>query len=941
MTRSYPDDKPPKVPMGVEPHRAVAARSARGSWIGRGAYALARFGDRMASTTPAMDRRFFLLWGLASAGLIMVVAKVELGRVIRPLDQNTFVSAAGSDLVTSFAWSPEAGGDVHIGTRQGIVYRLSRDAARSSSSTRIKDSTDPIVALASPIETNKAASGVLLDDSVDVPGPRRLRVESRVAARGLAARLSDGTLLTGDYASAANTFNQAPRANAPRIVDGLLADPPSGPGPGTTRITVPGGGVVKLAALPKRSALQVAAGLDAAMAVAGLADGSVDLIARNDRGAASPTAQAALGTPPFSVKMLTAAHPASVSAITVAAAPRSNGASFATAAADGSVRIWRETPDRSGAADALGLAVEAAGPRTEWVPGPIYRGIPAIGIAAVWPDEKSLTILTVNGSITSADFSSASAASFELGAAQVQWMLAGMDSGTVIAGSSAIPGPFDAGATIVDNATGRTIRSIGTAFGGVLTAAADRPRRVIALATADRSVRIYAVSTGALLQTITIGQPAEKLAYAPSGALLAIAGAGQMTICDAQSGAIIATYRLTTEARVLELAWSKDGKTIALGYSNGSMVKIGWRNGADLGPIEAKPTGSAPVSFAASGDGRYWMRSEANGRPELIDIDTGRVVATLGNFSPGLRQASIDETGDRIWVLDSDGAYRLWSRDLTRNAETMPLPPLAEDGLRLSSDGTALLARTQKGQLFAARLVDQTGAAIDTPKLTAFEPDLVALDADLSADGAKAYIGGADGLVRVRPLPWAGSGSTRFDMAGHGDMVHHLSVSPDGTHLISASIDGRVRLVDLNWARRITSLPLGDMPTGPALEPMAPRLLSITNPVACQMAFQYRRAGPWDFVCVTPQKRALAADENRLAADRRSPDGGDYGPNTCKVGYVWREAFEGDVVCVTPDRRTEVKAENAAAAPAPAAPPTGPVVPAAPPANRTAPRKSN
>ena len=938
MTRSYPDDKPPKVPMGVEPHQAVVAR---GSWIGRGAYALARFGDRMASTTPAMDRRFFLLWGLASAGLIMVVAKVELGRVIRPLDQNTFVSAAGADLVTSFAWSPEAGGDVHIGTRQGIVYRLSRDAVGSSSSTRIKDSTDPIVALASPIETNKAASGVLLDDSVDVPGPRRLRIESRVAARGLAARLSDGTLLTGDYASAANTFNQAPRANAPRIVDGLLADPPSGAGPGTTRITMPGGGVVKLAALPKRSALQVAAGLDAAMAVAGLADGSVDLIARNDRVAASPTAQAALGTPPFRVKMLTAAHPASVSAITVAAAPRSNGASFATAADDGSVRIWRETVNPSGAADALGLAVEAAGPRTEWVPGPIYRGIPAIGIAAVWPDEKSLTILTVNGSITSADFSSASAASFELGAAQVQWMLAGMDSGTVIAGSSAIPGPFDAGATIVDNATGRTIRSIGTAFGGVLTAAADRPRRVIALATADRSVRIYAAATGALLQTITIGRLAEKLAYAPSGALLAIAGASQMTICDAQSGAIIATYRLTTQARVLELAWSKDGKTIALGYSNGSMVKIGWRNGADLGPIEAKPTGSAPVSFAASGDGRYWMRSEANGRPELIDIDIGRVVATLGNFSPGLRQASIDETGNRIWVLDSDGAYRLWSRDLTRNAETMPLPPLAEDGLRLSSDGTALLARTQKGQLFAARLVDQTGAAIDTPKLTAFEPDLVALDADLSADGAEAYIGGAEGLVRVRPLPWAGSGSTRFDMAGHGDMVHHLSVSPDGTHLISASIDGRVRLVDLNWARRIASLPLGDMPTGPALEPMAPRLLSITNPVACQMAFQYRRAGPWDFVCVTPQKRALASDENRLAAERRSPDGGDYGPNTCKVGYVWREAFEGDVVCVTPDRRTEVKAENAAAAPAPAAPPTGPVVPAAPPANRTAPRKSN
>jgi hypothetical protein len=55
----------------------------------------------------------------------------------------------------------------------------------------------------------------------------------------------------------------------------------------------------------------------------------------------------------------------------------------------------------------------------------------------------------------------------------------------------------------------------------------------------------------------------------------------------------------------------------------------------------------------------------------------------------------------------------------------------------------------------------------------------------------------------------------------------------------------------------------------------------------------------------------VAANENALAASRRAPGGGAYGPNTCLPGFVWREAFGGDVVCVVPARRSAVAQENA------------------------------
>ena len=65
-----------------------------------------------------------------------------------------------------------------------------------------------------------------------------------------------------------------------------------------------------------------------------------------------------------------------------------------------------------------------------------------------------------------------------------------------------------------------------------------------------------------------------------------------------------------------------------------------------------------------------------------------------------------------------------------------------------------------------------------------------------------------------------------------------------------------------------------------------------------------------DHVCVTPGSRSRAADDNRLASDRREPAGGAYGPDTCRQGFVWREVVPADHVCVTPQVRDETRLEN-------------------------------
>jgi uncharacterized membrane protein len=85
---------------------------------------------------------------------------------------------------------------------------------------------------------------------------------------------------------------------------------------------------------------------------------------------------------------------------------------------------------------------------------------------------------------------------------------------------------------------------------------------------------------------------------------------------------------------------------------------------------------------------------------------------------------------------------------------------------------------------------------------------------------------------------------------------------------------------------------------------------SPANPDTCKQGYVWREAGANDRVCVTPEVRTQARNDNAAAASRREPNGGAYGPDTCKQGYVWREAIANDRVCVTPEVRSQAAEDN-------------------------------
>jgi len=135
---------------------------------------------------------------------------------------------------------------------------------------------------------------------------------------------------------------------------------------------------------------------------------------------------------------------------------------------------------------------------------------------------------------------------------------------------------------------------------------------------------------------------------------------------------------------------------------------------------------------------------------------------------------------------------------------------------------------------------------------------------------------------------------------------------------IGVSTSGLSIAPDMSAARPAEDEPSSRRPApimvSPVLTTIPKRPLAIISKPAfnfeqCVQGYVWREAFPGDHVCVTPETRAQAADDNGKAESRRDPSG-PYGPNTCVQGFVWRDARLGDVVCTTPERRAQAVVDN-------------------------------
>jgi WD40 repeat protein/tRNA A-37 threonylcarbamoyl transferase component Bud32 len=324
----------------------------------------------------------------------------------------------------------------------------------------------------------------------------------------------------------------------------------------------------------------------------------------------------------------------------------------------------------------------------------------------------------------------------------------------------------------------------------------------IASASRDKTVRLWAAHSGALLATLR-GHTGYVTAvcYSPDGARLATASGwpeNTVKLWDARSGAEIATLH-GHRAPVTSVAYNPDGTRIASASEDGTARVWDARSGTEITTLRGHTQWVWSVTY--SPDGMRLASASADQTVKVWDARSGAILATLRGHTSWVRAVAYSPDRTRLASASDDNTVKLW--DATSGAEITTLRGHTGAVLWVaySPDGTRLAGASEDDtvQVWDAR----SGAERATLRGHTGRVTAVAY----SPDGARLASASMDKTVKL----WdAHSGAYTTTLRGHTHGVASLCYSPDGTRLASAGGDwdkpGEIKLWDVRSGAPIATL---------------------------------------------------------------------------------------------------------------------------------------
>ncbi|MGY4745630.1 nSTAND1 domain-containing NTPase [Streptomyces sp. ATMOS53] len=311
--------------------------------------------------------------------------------------------------------------------------------------------------------------------------------------------------------------------------------------------------------------------------------------------------------------------------------------------------------------------------------------------------------------------------------------------------------------------------------------------------TAEATSSLYAVAALPLRHRLTgHARPVEAVTFSPDGRTVA-AGSSDGTILRWDTGTGAARTPLRSPAGgVKTLTYSKGGHLLAAGDTAGTLRLSNLTRGKAWTATDHAETGL----LAFSPGGRTVAVGSSDGRVRLRDVATGAIRTTLRVSAGRTTTIAYSPDGRLLSAGGADGVIRVCdlSKGTTRTIKFTGPDPLTS--MAFSPNGKLLavggevgevqLSDTATGRLHA-RFTDHKGPV----RAVKFSPD-----------GRLLATGSADDTARLYDVT---TGESRVVFIGHTGGVTSVSFSPDGTMLATGSRDRTVRLWDaLRGAASVT-----------------------------------------------------------------------------------------------------------------------------------------
>lgn len=460
---------------------------------------------------------------------------------------------------------------------------------------------------------------------------------------------------------------------------------------------------------------------------------------------------------------------------------------------------------------------------------------------------------------------------------------------------------------LIDRERGTT--QILSGHGGWVYSVAFSPTQPhVVSAGEDRTLRIWDVS-GALLEVFDDHpSPVRQARFSSDGRYLASGdAAGRVLVRDLESGEV----RISSDggAEVWRLAFSPDGAWLVVGDERGGLRC--WPASAWTDQPSRPESGQAPAvverapepayfrghtgaieSIHFSPDSRRIASAGQDRSARVWDASSGELLAVHEHES-SVEKVRFAGRGEVLVTSTNDGQVLVWDagepRLVTRHKHAAYTLEVSRDGRFLASGGGAgtvhvwdvMSARTLRTYEGAEDLITDMAFSRDGATLWSAGRTSGIREWDLSAKGKQEKMGARGQVHALAMTPdhrYLASGhgyggvllwDTAMDRAQvvsqHGDsVVDHVAFTSDGSHLLSASLDGSVLVHDMA-ARATRSLGAhADRITSLARAPRG-RLFATSS--------HDRTIRLWDLADPTPGGRVLVGHEDRVHQVDVSPDG--------------------------------------------------------------------